>query len=278
MKIEVRQVCHPEAVCTFTTDELRRHFLIETLFSVGEIVLTYSHVDRLVVGGAAPTAKPLTLGSPKPIGSPYFLDRRELGVVNLAGPGIVRADGVEHELMPRDALYVAMGTREIVFEATDQKNPPRFYLVSTPAHARHETVKIDLERARRVDLGDTANGNVRTIYQMIHPEVCRSCQLVLGMTQLKEGSMWNTMPAHVHDRRSEAYVYFDLKPETRVFHFMGEPQETRHLVIANEQAILSPGWSIHSGCGTSNYSFVWAMAGDNQDFTDMDMVPMDQLR
>ena len=140
------------------------------------------------------------------------------------------------------------------------------------------TLAIGLDRARRLDLGEPANGNVRTIYQMIHPDVCRSCQLVLGMTQLKEGSMWNTMPAHVHDRRSEVYVYFDLKPDARVFHFMGEPQETRHLVIANEQAVLSPGWSIHSGCGTSNYSFVWAMAGDNQDFTDMDMVAMNQLR
>jgi 4-deoxy-L-threo-5-hexosulose-uronate ketol-isomerase len=180
--------------------------------------------------------------------------------------------------MPRDALYVAMGTREVTFEAADRASPPRFYLVSAPAHARHETVAIDLDRARRVDLGDPASGNVRTIYQMIHPDVCRSCQLVLGMTQLKEGSMWNTMPAHVHDRRSEVYIYFDMKPDARVFHLMGEPHETRHLVIANEQAVLSPGWSIHSGCGTSNYSFVWAMAGDNQDFTDMDMVSMDRLR
>jgi 4-deoxy-L-threo-5-hexosulose-uronate ketol-isomerase len=278
MNIEVRQVSHPEAVRTFTTDELRRHFLIEALFATGEIVLTYSHIDRLVVGGAVPIAEPLLLTAPKAIGSPNFLDRRELGVVNLGGAGLVRTDGVVRELMPRDALYVGMGTREVAFEASDRSNPPKFYLVSTPAHARFETVVIGLDRARRLDLGEPTNGNVRTIYQMIHPDVCRSCQLVLGMTQLKEGSMWNTMPAHVHDRRSEVYVYFDMKPDARVFHFMGEPQETRHLVIANEQAVLSPGWSIHSGCGTSNYSFVWAMAGDNQDFTDMDMVAMDQLR
>jgi 4-deoxy-L-threo-5-hexosulose-uronate ketol-isomerase len=225
-----------------------------------------------------PVAEPLLLTAPKSIGSPNFLDRRELGVVNLGGAGLVRTDGVVRELMPRDALYVGMGTREVAFEASDRSNPPKFYLVSTPAHARFETVVIGLDRARRLDLGEPTNGNVRTIYQMIHPDVCRSCQLVLGMTQLKEGSMWNTMPAHVHDRRSEVYVYFDMKPDARVFHFMGEPQETRHLVIANEQAVLSPGWSIHSGCGTSNYSFVWAMAGDNQAFTDMDLVAMDQLR
>ena len=278
MKIDVRQACHPEAVRTFTTDQLRGHFLIETLFSPGDILLTYSHIDRLVVGGVLPDREPIMLTAPKPIGSPNFLNRRELGVVNLGGPSIVRADGVPHGLMPRDSVYVAMGTREVVFEATDRGNPPRFYLVSAPAHARFETVKIDLEQARRVDLGEAAQGNVRTIFQMIHPEVCRSCQLVLGMTQLKPGSMWNTMPAHVHDRRSEAYLYFDLKSDARVFHFMGEPHETRHLVIANEQAVLSPGWSIHSGCGTSHYSFVWAMAGDNQDFGDMDMISMDQLR
>jgi 4-deoxy-L-threo-5-hexosulose-uronate ketol-isomerase len=278
MTIDIRQVCHPEAVRHFSTAELRRHFLIEELFVSGEIKLTYSHIDRLVVGGAVPTSRGITLETHKQIGSPNFLDRRELGVVNLGGAGRVTTDGATHELAPRDALYVAMGTREIRFESADSANPAKFYLVSTPAHARHETVKIGLDRARRVDLGDPANGNVRTIFQMIHPEVCRSCQLVLGMTQLKPGSMWNTMPAHTHDRRSEVYVYFDLNPDARVFHFMGEPNETKHLVVANEQAILSPGWSIHSGVGTSNYAFVWAMGGDNQDFADMDMVPMDALR
>ncbi len=278
MTIDVRQVCHPEAVRHFDAAELRRHFLIEKLFVPGEICLTYSHIDRLVVGGAAPASGALTLESHKQIGSPNFLDRRELGIVNLGGAGRVSTDGETHDLGPRDALYVAMGTREVRFESRDAGTPAKFYLVSTPAHARFETVKIGLDRARRVDLGDAANGNVRTIFQMIHPEVCRSAQLVLGMTQLKPGSMWNTMPAHVHDRRSEVYVYFDLAENARVFHFMGEPDETKHLVVSNEQAILSPGWSIHSGVGTSNYAFVWAMGGDNQDFTDMDMVPMEALR
>ncbi|MCB8821813.1 5-dehydro-4-deoxy-D-glucuronate isomerase [Microvirga rosea] len=278
MSIEVRQVCHPEAVRHFSSAELRRHFLIESLFVPGRITLHYSHIDRLVVGGATPTSQSIVLESHKQIGSPNFLDRRELGVVNLGGAGRVQADGVTYELGPRDALYMAMGTKDVRFESDDANAPAKFYLVSTPAHARFETTKIGLDRARRLDLGDAANGNVRTIFQMIHPEVCRSAQLVLGMTQLKPGSMWNTMPAHVHDRRSEVYVYFDLQPDARVFHFMGEPDETKHLVVANEQAILSPGWSIHSGVGTSNYAFVWAMGGDNQDFADMDMVPMDALR
>ncbi len=278
MTIEIRQVCHPETVRHFSSAELRRHFLIETLFVPGEVKLTYSHIDRLVVGGVTPVSGAIKLESHKQIGSPNFLDRRELGVVNLGGAGRVHTDGTVHELAPRDALYIAMGTKDVRFESQDAANPAKFYLVSTPAHARFETVKIGLDRARRVDLGDAANGNVRTIFQMIHPEVCRSAQLVLGMTQLKPGSMWNTMPAHVHDRRSEVYVYFDMQPATRVFHFMGEPDETKHLVVSNEQAILSPGWSIHSGVGTSNYTFVWAMGGDNQDFTDMDMVPMDALR
>jgi len=278
MTIEIRQVCHPEAVRHFSAAELRRHFLIETLFVPGEVKLTYSHIDRLVVGGATPTAGAIKLESHKQIGSPNFLDRRELGVVNLGGAGRVQTDGDIHDLGPRDALYIAMGTKDVRFESLDAGSPAKFYLVSTPAHARFETVKIGLDRARRVDLGDASNGNVRTIFQMIHPEVCRSAQLVLGMTQLKPGSMWNTMPAHVHDRRSEVYVYFDLPQDARVFHFMGEPEETKHLVVANEQAVLSPGWSIHSGVGTSNYAFVWAMGGDNQDFTDMDMVPMGTLR
>ena len=278
MSIEIRQVCHPEAVRHFSAAELRRHFLIEELFVPDQTKLTYSHIDRLVVGGATPTLRPLKLESDKQIGSPNFLDRRELGVVNLGGPGRVHTDEQVHDLGTRDALYVAMGTIDVRFESVDRSAPAKFYLVSTPAHARFETVKIGLDRARRLDLGDAANGNVRTIFQMIHPEVCRSAQLVLGMTQLKPGSMWNTMPAHLHDRRSEVYVYFDLQPDARVFHLMGEPADTKHLVVANEQAILSPGWSIHSGVGTSNYAFVWAMGGDNQDFTDMDMVSMETLR
>lgn len=278
MKIDVRQVNHPEAVKHFDTEMLRRHFLIESLFEADDIVLTYSHIDRLVVGGAMPVAGTLDLAASKPIGTKSFMARRELGVVNVGGAGRVEADGAVHHLDTHEALYVAMGAGEVRFESVEAANPAKFYLVSAPAHARHKTVKISRQTANIRELGSAAQSNERTIFQMIHPDVCASCQLVLGMTILKPNNIWNTMPSHTHDRRSEAYLYFDLPPEARVIHLMGEPNETRHLVVGNEQAILSPGWSIHSGVGTSSYAFIWAMAGDNQDFDDMDMVPMGDLR
>ena len=278
MKIDVRQASHPEAAKGFDTAALRRHFLIESLFQPDEIALTYSHIDRLVVGGAMPLAKALELTAPKPIGTTSFMARRELGVVNIGGAGRVQADGAVHHLDTQEALYVAMDSGEVRFESVDAATPAKFYLISAPAHARHKTVKISQATANVRELGSPAQANERTIYQMIHPDVCASCQLVLGMTLLKPNNMWNTMPCHTHDRRSEAYLYFDMQADARVIHLMGEPQETRHLVVANEQAILSPGWSIHSGVGTSNYAFIWAMAGDNQDFDDMDMVPMEALR
>jgi 4-deoxy-L-threo-5-hexosulose-uronate ketol-isomerase len=278
MKTEVRQASHPEAAKAFDTAALRDNFLIERLFSPDDILLTYSHLDRLVVGGAVPVSGALDLVAPPEIGTKSFMARRELGIVNVGAAGRVHADGAVHELAPREALYVAMGAGEVRFESADGGNPARFYLVSAPAHHRHKTIRISSAMANARQLGNPAQSNERTIYQMIHPDVCASCQLVLGLTVLKPNNMWNTMPCHRHDRRSEAYLYFDLAPDARVFHFMGEPDETRHLVVANEQAILSPGWSIHSGVGTSNYAFIWAMAGDNQDFDDMDMIRMDALR
>jgi 4-deoxy-L-threo-5-hexosulose-uronate ketol-isomerase len=278
MKIEVRQVSHPDAVKTFDTTELREQFLIEKLFAADELLLTYSHIDRLIVGGAMPVAGPVALESSKEIGNDTFLKRRELGVVNIGGAGRVIIDGTVFDLAPRDGMYVGMGGLDVRFESVDAATPAKFYLVSAPAHASYPTVKISIDQAKPVHLGSLATSNERTIYQFIHPAVCQSCQLLLGMTILKPNNMWNTMPCHVHDRRSEVYVYFDMEPATRVFHMMGEPQETRHLVVANEQAILSPGWSVHTGVGTSNYTFIWAMAGDNQDFTDMDFIPMDGLR
>jgi 4-deoxy-L-threo-5-hexosulose-uronate ketol-isomerase len=278
MKIEVRQVCHPDAVRTFDTDNLRKHFLIESIFETDEIVLTYSHIDRLIVGGAMPVAKKLTLSAPTPVGQEFFLAQRELGVINIGGGGRISLDGTAYDLGTRDCLYIGKGVVDVVFESVDAAKPAKFYLLSTPAHAMHPSVLIKPEQANRLELGDQLTANKRTLFQYIHPDICESCQLVMGLTQLAPGNMWNTMPSHTHDRRSEAYLYFDLGNDTRVFHMMGEPTETRHLVISNEQAILSPGWSIHSGVGTANYAFIWAMGGDNKSFTDMDQVPMSMLR
>lgn len=279
MIIDVRQVSHPEAVRRFDTEELRRHFLVERLFEPGKVLLTYSHIERFVIGGATPQSVPLKLESDKAtIGSPNFLDRRELGVFNIGGSGKVVVDGETYVLGHRDALYVAQGTKDVHFSSDDPDHPAKYYLLSTPAHHRYETKLVKLAEAKKMELGDQATANKRTIYQMIHPDVLQSCQLVMGMTQLEPGNIWNTMPTHVHDRRSEAYLYFDVAPDARVIHLMGEPDQTRHLVVADGQAILSPPWSIHSGVGTRAYTFIWGMGGDNIDYTDMDMVTMDQLR
>jgi 4-deoxy-L-threo-5-hexosulose-uronate ketol-isomerase len=279
MNIDVRHVSHPEAVRGYDTEALRRHFLIERLFAPGEIRLTYSHIERFVVGGVCPAAQPLALESDKAtIGSPSFLDRRELGVFNVGGPGRVAAGGKIYPLKPRDALYVARETQDVRFLSDDPSNPARFYLLSTPAHARTETKLIAAADAKKMELGSQENANKRTIYQMIHPDVCKTSQLVMGMTTLDPGNMWNTMPAHVHDRRSEVYFYFDVPETARVVHLMGEPSQTRHLIVANEQAVLSPPWSVHSGVGTTAYTFIWGMGGDNIDYTDMDAVQMEDLR
>lgn len=279
MMIDVRQVCHPQAIRTFDTEELRRHFLVERMFEPGTLLLTYSHVERFVIGGAVPTDTPLVLESDKAtIGSPNFLDRRELGVFNVGGPGSVETDGVRHALGHRDALYVAMGTKDVRFQSDDPAAPAKFYLLSTPAHARYETKVVKIADAKSMVLGDQATANTRTIFQMIHPDVVKSCQLVMGMTKLEEGNIWNTMPCHVHDRRSEVYLYFDVAADARVIHLMGEPDQTKHLVVADGQAVISPPWSIHSGVGTSAYTFIWGMGGDNIDYTDMDVVAMDTLR
>lgn len=278
MQIDVRHASHPDAVRGFDTETLRRHFLVETVFSVGEIRLTYSNYDRMVIGGAMPLAAGLTLSAPKAIGQETFLSERELGVLNVGGAGRVVADGNAHALSKYDCLYLGRGSVDVRFESADAGNPAKFYLVSTPAHASHPTVLLTPERARRLTPGEAATANRRAIHQYIHPEVCQSCQLTMGFTRLETGSIWNTMPSHTHERRMEAYLYFDLDADQRVFHFMGEPQQTRHMVVANEQAIISPPWSIHSGAGTKSYSFIWAMAGDNKSFTDMDHIAVGDLR
>ncbi|MER9341961.1 5-dehydro-4-deoxy-D-glucuronate isomerase [Mesorhizobium sp. M0018] len=268
----------PVSAAAMGTDELRHNFLIEGLFRPGSISLTYTHYDRMIVGGAMPAGAPLPLQAIKPTGTKNFLDRREMIIVNIGSAGVVKAGGQSFELQARDMLYLGMGTDEVSFAATNPAAPAKFYLLSAPAHQSHPNRLIRIGDAKRLDLGSQATSNERSIFQFIHADGVKTCQLVVGMTQLAPGSVWNTMPCHVHDRRMEAYLYFDLPEAARVFHFMGEPDETRHLVMRNEEAVLSPGWSIHSGAGTSNYAFIWAMAGDNVDYTDVDLVAMEELK
>jgi 4-deoxy-L-threo-5-hexosulose-uronate ketol-isomerase len=278
MQIQTRHAADPEAAKRFGTDKLRSEFLIEGLFSANQLRLTYSHLDRLIVGGAMPVSDEIELRPVKQTGTPGFLDRRELTIVNVGGPGTVLVDGEGYALGHRDMLYVGKEAGPVMFASADNTDPAKYYLLSAPAHRCYPTKLIGIGGAKRMDLGAQVTSNQRSIYQFVHPDVTESCQLVVGMTVLAPGSVWNTMPCHVHDRRSEAYLYFGLEEDARVFHFMGEPGETRHLVVANEQAILSPGWSIHCGAGTSSYAFVWAMAGDNVDYKDVDMVVMGDLR
>lgn len=268
----------PAAAAAMGTDELRHNFHIEDLFQPGRVSLTYTHYDRMIVGGAAPAAAALPLEAIKPTGTKNFLDRRELIAVNIGGAGSVKAGGQSFDLQARDMLYLGMGTTDVSFASANPAAPAKFYLLSAPAHQAHPSRLIRIGDAKRLDLGSKDACNERSIFQFIHAEGTKTCQLVVGMTQLAPGSIWNTMPCHVHDRRMEAYLYFDLADSARVFHFMGEPDETRHIIMRNEEAVLSPGWSIHSGAGTSNYAFIWAMAGDNVDYTDVDPVAMGELR
>ena len=278
MKLDVRYANHPEDSKHYTTEELRKHYFIETIFVADDANLTYSHVDRIIAGGIMPVTKEVKLEGSKELGSEFFLERRELGVINIGGPGKIVVDGVEYKMNSRDGLYVGMGSKELTFLSDDAENPAKFYVNSAPAHTTYPIVKIDIEKANPVKLGSLANSNERTIFQYVHPAVCKSCQLLMGMTVLEPNNMWNTMPCHTHERRMEVYFYFNMQPETRVFHLMGEPTETRHIIVGNEQGVISPSWSIHSGVGTSNYTFIWGMVGENQTFTDMDHVAMEDLR
>jgi 4-deoxy-L-threo-5-hexosulose-uronate ketol-isomerase len=274
----IRFAIDPSAAAAMGTDELRHNFHIGDLFQPGQVTLTYTHYDRMIVGGAMPGSAPLELQAIKPTGTANFLDRRELIVVNIGGAGRIEADGASFELAARDMLYLGMGAKGVSFASSDAGNPAKFYLLSAPAHQAYPARLIRIGDAKRIDLGSRATSNERSIFQFIHADGVKTCQLVVGMTQLAEGSVWNTMPCHIHDRRMEAYLYFDLPETARVFHFMGEPDETRHIVVKNEEAVLSPGWSIHSGSGTANYAFIWAMAGDNMDYTDVDAVAIEDLR
>jgi 4-deoxy-L-threo-5-hexosulose-uronate ketol-isomerase len=277
--MDVRYSVRPDTVKTFTTEALREAFLIEDLFAPGKTRMLYSDIDRIIVGGACPAGEPLALyADPKTLGADFFLQRREVGVVNVGGAGAITVDGARYTMQKLDGLYVGMGTQEVIFESDDAGSPAHFYFSSTPAHAVYPVVHIPIAKAEPAKLGDVAHSNTRTIYKYIHPDGAKSCQLVMGVTLLEPNNMWNTMPVHTHARRMEAYFYFDIEGDNVVFHLMGEPGETRHLVVRNEQAVLSPSWSIHSGVGTSNYAFIWAMAGENQTFSDMDAVSMDALK
>lgn len=277
--MERRYASHPQEVKQFDTDRLRKEFHIPTLFTPDRLELVLTHEDRLIIGGAAPVQQDVKLETDlKELGVSYFLERRELGAINVGGPGSIIVDGTEYELNNKDCLYVGKGSREVIFRSKDASKPAKFYLNSAPAHKEFPTAKTTLAEAESGALGSIENSNERTIHRFIHENGIQSSQLVMGMTQLKTGNMWNTMPAHVHPRRMEAYMYFDLAEDAVVFHLMGEPNETRHLVVRNEQAVISPSWSIHSGVGTSNYTFIWGMAGDNKAYADMDAVPMKDLR
>lgn len=278
MKLDIRHPVHPEDSKFYTNEDLRERYLIETVFIKDEVNLCYSHFDRIVAGGIMPVDKALKLEGGKEFGSEYFLERRELGVINIGGQGKITLDGKEYILNPRDGIYVGMGTKDVVFESIDKACPAKFYMNSCPAHKTYPTVHIDITKAKKVPCGSAEESNKRVINQYIHPEVMDSCQLSMGLTELQPGSVWNTMPCHTHERRMEVYFYFDIDEDSVVFHMMGEPDETRHIVMRNEQAVISPSWSIHSGCGTKNYTFIWGMCGENQTFTDMDAVAMKDLK
>ncbi len=278
MDIEIRNPWHPEDAKHYTTERMRNDFLIQDLFTPDKVRLVYSHVDRIIVGGVCPAKETLSLEAGHELGVDYFLERRELGVINIGGAGTVILDGEEYDLDYKDGLYAGMGIKEVSFKSKDASNPAKFYLNSAPAHKTYPTLKITMEMANKRPLGSVEECNKRVINQYIHPAVCQSCQLVMGMTSLDVGSNWNTMPCHTHERRMEVYLYFELGEDDVVFHMMGEPQETRHIVMRNEEAVISPSWSIHSGVATKNYTFIWGMVGENQTFDDMDNVAMKDLR
>ena len=268
----------PVRTAGLCTDKLRENFLAADLFTPGKLQLIYCDADRAVIGSAVPTAEPLPLGTDPELRADYFTERRELGVLNIGGPGKVRVDGKDFPMENLDGLYIGRGSRDIQFTSAGAQNPANFYLLSYPAHTTHPTTHASKSQAAAVNLGTEATVNKRTIFKYIHPDGIKSCQLVMGFTQMAVGSAWNTMPSHTHLRRSEIYLYFNLPADQRVFHLMGEPQQTRHLVVADKQVVMSPSWSIHSGVGTTNYTFCWGMGGENQRFDDMDAIPIAALK
>ena len=280
--MDIRYSCNQRDFKRYTTEETRNEFLITGLYKADEVVSVYSHVDRMVTFGCMPVNEVVSLDKGLDVwhnfGTKYVLERREIGIFNLGGAGKIVADGVEYALGYKDCLYIAMGTKEVTFASDDKENPAKFFMVSAPAHTRYETKLITIAEAAKRPLGALETCNKRVINQFIHPAVLKTCQLLMGMTALEPGSNWNTMPSHTHERRMEIYTYFEVPENQVVFHMMGEPNETRHVVMQNYDAVISPSWSIHSGVGTSNYTFIWAMGGENQEFDDMDTIKTTDLR
>lgn len=289
MKFDIRYANHPDDSKKYDTKELREKYLIEKLFEADDILLTYSHQDRIIAGGAMPVKKTLSLGTFKELATNYFLERREMGVINIGGAGVITLDGKKYDIGFKEGIYIGMGTKQVEFSSKNEKQPAKFYINSSPAHKAYPTVKIvkpvegvpapeGVKYCVQRHLGTLEGINKRTINQFIIGDVCESCQLAMGMTELAEGSAWNTLPSHTHERRMEVYMYFEVPADQAVIHLMGKPDETRHIIMHNEQAVISPSWSIHSGVGTHNYTFIWGMCGENQAYDDMDNILTSDLK
>ncbi|MBR1672074.1 MAG: 5-dehydro-4-deoxy-D-glucuronate isomerase [Fretibacterium sp.] len=280
--MDIRYSCNPQDMKRYTTDELRREFLISNLYRPGEVTAVYSHVDRMVTLGCMPVKEPVPIDQGIDVwanfGTHTFLERREIGIFNIGGAGSITVDGTRYALGYKDCLYITRGAKEVLFASDDPAKPAKFYMVSAPAHRSFETRLLKLADAAKRPCGEAEKSNKRVINQFIHPAVLPTCQLSMGMTVLEPGSVWNTMPAHTHERRMEVYMYFEVPEDQVVFHMMGQGQETRHIVMRNEEAVISPSWSIHAGAGTASYTFIWAMGGENQEFDDMDVIPTPDLR
>ena len=280
--MDIRYSANPNDVKRYTTEELRKEFLIENLYRPDEVVAVYSHVDRMVTLGCMPVKEAVSIDKGIDIwanfGTKYFLERREIGIFNIGGAGKITVDGTVYELGYKDCLYITMGAKDVKFSSDDSAKPAKFYMVSAPAHRSFETKLLKIADANKKPCGEAATSNKRVINQFIHPAVLQTCQLSMGMTVLESGSVWNTMPAHTHERRMEVYMYFEVPEDQAIIHLMGQPQQTRHIVMTNEQAVISPSWSIHAAAGTASYTFIWAMGGENQEFDDMDVIKTNELR
>jgi len=280
--MDIRQAPTARDAKTYDTERIRSEFLISNLFTPDAIRRVYSHIDRIITMGYCPAKKNLEIGQDmdiwKSLGTDFFLERRELGVINVGGNGSITVDGETHVLKSLDGLYVGMGAKDVVFASDDAKRPAKFYCLSTPAHTTYPVAHVDITKAKKVPMGEDSASNKRVINQYIHPDVMDTCQLMMGLTEMADGNVWNTMPPHTHERRMEVYFYFDIDDENAVIHFMGEPTETRHIFVKNDEAVISPSWSIHSGCGTTSYKFIWGMCGENKAFTDMDHISIKDMK